>query len=53
MEKSLYNGPALIFSGELAQKIFDKPKKTVPAEVRREKIKESKKILKQSGFFDN
>lgn len=53
MEKSLHNSPALIFSGELAQKIFDKPKKTVPVEVRREKIKESKKILKQSGFFDN
>lgn len=49
MEKSLYSNPAIIFSENTAKRIFDKPKKNIQTEIKRQK----KERLKQSGFYDN
>ncbi len=53
MEKSLYSNPAIIFSENTAKRIFNKPKKNIQTEIKRQKIKEAKEGLKQSGFYDN
>ena len=39
MEKSLYSNPAIIFSGNTAKRIFDKPKpkKNIQTEIKRQK----------------
>lgn len=52
MEKSLHISPALIFSENIAKRIFDKPQKIISVEIRRQKIKEAKERLKQSVFYE-
>lgn len=54
MEKDLHSSPVLSFSEDAAKKIFDQPKKEIPAKIRWAKIKKvQKKDSINRDFYDN
>ena len=51
----MYTGkksPVMVFSGETAKKVFDRPKKDISPEKRRQCIKKAKENLKKAGFYN-